>query len=145
MFLGTYQTTFSGKSGRSPTSYRVVLPKKMRLALSGDRKLALTRGLDGCIWGFAKKAWEKEVIKQLKIPVTKEKGRILRRLFFSAAQILELDQQGRFVIPSSLLITARIEDEVLIVGAGDHFEIWNPILWEKIIENSRKLIINDNS
>lgn len=130
MFLGTYQTNFTGKN-------RVVLPKGLRLALKGDRKLALTKGFDGCIWGFDSKAWEKEVSRQLKIPVTKEKGRILRRLFFSAAFNLELDQQGRFVIPASLLITARIKDQVLIIGAGDHFEIWNPILFRKTL--------NDNS
>ena len=118
MFLGTYQLGFSGKN-------RVVLPKKIRQALLGSG-IVLTKGLDGCIWGFGNEDFEREAEKQLEIPIRTDEGRVLRRMFFSEAEAVELDKQGRFVIPRPLLAFAKIGKEVLLLGAGDHFEIWNP-------------------
>jgi MraZ protein len=126
MFLGTYKANFSGK-------FRVVLPRKLRDELGSDKGIILTRGLDGCIWGFSKKEWVKQAKKQLEIPITENTGRFLRRYIFASADASGLDHQGRFVISSSLIDFAQIKDEVLIVGAGDHFELWNPKLWDEII------------
>lgn len=125
MFLGNFRTRFTGLR-------RIVLPKKFREELKGDGVI-LTKGIDGCIWGFSKKEWEAEAKKQLEVPVTDEKGRFLRRYLFASAQATELDYQGRFIIESSLIDFAQIKQEILIVGTGDHFEIWNPKKWEKVI------------
>ncbi|SRR5258708_565153 len=129
MFLGSYQTNFSSGS-------RVILPKKFRQEL-GLNIVILSRGLDGCIWGFTKKDWQRETKKQFEIPISEERGRFLRRMFFSAAEQVELDDQGRFVIPKILLQFAALKKEVLLIGAGDHFEIWNPKLWQKVIEERK--------
>ena len=126
MFLGSFQTKFSGKN-------RVILPKKFRSEIGKSNEIILTRGLDGCIWGFNKKDWEKEAERQLEIPLTEDKGRYLRRNLFASAESTELDLQGRFVITSSLVDFAHLGEEVILIGAGDHFEIWNPSNWGKII------------
>lgn len=118
MFLGNYKLRFSAK-------FRIILPKKLREQIKG-KKIILTKGLDGCIFGFGIKEWEKEAKLQLEAPITEEKGRNLRRHFFSQAEYVELDHQGRMVIQPSLIDFAQIKSEVLLVGAGDHFEIWNP-------------------
>ena len=52
MFLGEFQTKFTGHG-------RIVLPKKVRSELEGD-KLILSRGFEGCIWGFNEQDFEKE-------------------------------------------------------------------------------------
>lgn len=127
MFLGTYQTVFSGKG-------RVVLPRKFRTELGRAHEVILTRGLDGCIWGFDKHRWEKEAKKQLEISVTEKEGRWLRRYIFSAAEGSGLDKQGRFVIPANLIDFAGIKNDVYLVGAGDHFELWDPDKWEEILK-----------
>lgn len=127
MFLGNFKTTFTGLR-------RIVLPKKFREELQADG-IILTRGLDGCIWGFSKQEWEIEAKKQLEIPITDEKGRFLRRYLFASAQATELDYQGRFVIDSSLIDFAQIRKDVLIVGAGDHFELWDPKKWEELLKD----------
>lgn len=132
MFLGTYLVRFSGKS-------RVILPKKIRDEIN-DKLVVLTKGLDGCIWGFSQKDWKRVAKVQLEVPINLERGRILRRAFFSAAEISELDQQGRFIISSALLIFAQLKEEVVIAGAGDHFEIWNPKLWKKIIDETAEIL-----
>ena len=125
MFLGTYLTYFSGKG-------RVILPKKLRGSLGKGHEVYLTKGLDGCVWGFDKRTWEKQAEMQLEIPITEKKGRDLRRLIFSGTELVELDLQGRFIIPIELLAYAKIKERVLLIGAGDHFEIWDPKAWEEL-------------
>lgn len=122
MFLGTYELKFTGLG-------RVILPKKLRENLTGTN-LILSRGFEGCIWGFGEKEFEKEAKKQLEISATEEQARLMQRFLFSGSEPVELDAQGRFVIPSALLDFARVKGQVVIIGAGDHFEIWDKKGWE---------------
>lgn len=130
MFLGEYQTQFSGRG-------RVILPKKLREGISGD-EIILSKGFEGCIWGFDKKIWEKEAEKQLEVSSLDKKARLLRRYIFSSSITVELDRQGRFVIPGSLLNYAQVKGEVVIIGAGDHFEVWQKSLWGKHLKRIEK-------
>lgn len=123
MFLGEYRGKFSGKG-------RVILPKKLRDEIQGN-EIILSRGFEGCIWGFDQKIWKTEAEKQLEISATEERARYLRRYLFSGSESVELDSQGRFVIPSALLDYASVKEEVVIIGTGDHFEIWNNSNWKK--------------
>lgn len=127
MFLGEYEVKFTGNG-------RVVLPKKIRSEIK-DKDIILSRGFEGCIWGFSKEDFEIQARKQLEIPATEERARVLRRYLFSASADVELDNQGRFVIPSNLLQYANISDRVVVIGAGDHFEIWNKESWEVHLKN----------
>lgn len=123
MFLGQYLTTFSGKG-------RIILPKKFRQELRGKTEIVVSRGFEQCIWGFNLDVWQKQADKYLETPASEDAARALRRYIFSASEILDLDRQGRFVIPAMLLSYANLEGEVALVGAGDHFEIWNKERWE---------------
>ncbi len=123
MFLGEYKVKFSGHG-------RVILPKKLREVVFGD-EIILSKGFEGCIWGFDKKLWEEQAQKQLEISAVEEKARNLRRYLFSSSIQVEVDDQGRFVIPGSLLGYASLTQEVIIIGAGDHFEVWDKNKWDK--------------
>jgi len=123
MFLGEYKLKFTGKG-------RVLLPRKMRDEVAG-KQIVLSRGFDGCIFGYDLESWEKEAKKQLEVSNTEERARYLRRYMFSASVSVELDSQGRFVIPSALLIFAKLKRDIVIIGAGDHFEVWNHDNWTK--------------
>ncbi len=126
MFLGEYKTSFSGKG-------RVILPRKFRQELKAN-EIILSRGFEECIWGFDVKDFEEEAKKQLETPVTEERARYLRRYLFSGSESVELDAQGRIIIPSALLDFASVKNEVVIIGAGDHFEIWEGEKWYKHIK-----------
>lgn len=128
MFLGEYYTKFTGHG-------RIVLPKKFRAEAGEKKEFILSRGFEGCIWGFSVDDWQKEADKQVQMPVTEKEGRDVRRYLFSAAESVHLDEQGRFVIPGALLKYANLKDEVVLVGAGDHFEIWNVKSWKKMINS----------
>lgn len=125
MFLGTYKTYFTGKN-------RILLPKKFRKELGNEDKFYIVRGLDGEIWGFSNTEWQKEAEIRLNIPLTDAKGRDQRRKFFSQAEECVLDNQGRFIISKELSGYAELDKEVLLVGAGDHIEIWNPKQWTQL-------------
>lgn len=131
MFLGEHYTNFTGQG-------RVVLPKKFRQEVGEEKTIILSRGFEKCIWGFALKEWEKEAEKQLQVPITDPVARDLRRYLFSAAQSFDLDDQGRFIIPKTLLDYANLKEGVAIIGTGDHFEIWDSETWKKYIAKLTK-------
>lgn len=131
MFLGEYHTKFSGQG-------RIILPKKFRRELAESKEIILSRGFEGCIWGYVATGFAKEAERQLAISATEEGARYLRRYLFSGAEETVLDDQGRFVIPKMLLEYAGITDEVILIGAGDHFEIWKPQKWNGLIEQMIK-------
>ena len=128
MFLGSWEPSFD------QTSRRIALPKKIREYLATS-EIILSFGFEKCIFGFDIQAWEKESQKRLSEPLTDRSSRDLRRLFFSTAESVRLDDQGRFVIPGSLLEYAQIEKPT-VIGAGDHFEIWDEEHWS---EHKKKL------
>lgn len=123
MFLGEYRTKFTGKG-------RVILPHKFRQELK-SKEVILSRGFENCIWGFDLEDFEAEAKKQLEISATEERARYMRRYLFSGSQSVELDAQGRIIIPSALLDFASVKEEVVIIGAGDHFEIWEAKFWKR--------------
>lgn len=126
MFLGSWEPSFDLKSRR------VALPKKIRDYLATS-KIILTFGFERCIFGFDVKAWQKESERQLSKSLEERGARDIRRFFFSSATVIKLDDQGRFVIPGGLLNYAQIK-KPLIIGAGDHFEIWEKASWIKLKE-----------
>jgi MraZ protein len=126
MFLGTFYTKFSGFG-------RVILPKKIRQVLTIYEEVVLARGLDGCIWGFDKGDFARQMQEPLSIPLTEEKGRKVRRYLFSGAELVSVDGQGRVVIPGNLLEYAGLDQEITVIGAGDHFEIWDPKQWAQAL------------
>ena len=122
MFLGSWEPSFDLKSRR------IALPKKIRDYLATS-ELILSYGFEACIFGFDTKSWEKESAKQLAGTLSDPSSRDIRRFFFSAAKPVLLDDQGRFVIPFDLFEYAQIKKPI-IIGAGDHFEIWDEANWQ---------------
>lgn len=123
LFLGEYSHRLTGGN-------RLALPKKIRTEISGN-EVILAGSFESCIAGFDRKKWAELAEKQLNVPLYEEKGRLLRRQMFANAMILKIDGQGRVVLPSSLKDFAEIKEELTIIGAGDHFEIWDNKKWQE--------------
>ncbi len=122
LFLGQYDHSLDDRG-------RVTLPRKIRAEIE-ERELILAKGFDPCIFGFDKVSWEKEAAKHLETPVTDQSGRNLRRYLFASAQKTEIDKLGRILLPAQLKEYGGIKREVIVIGAGDHFEIWDSARWE---------------
>lgn len=127
MILGTYQPNIIGKG-------RIALPKKIRNEIKGER-VVLSIGFEKCIFGFEEKTWEKTISPELSRPLSDQEGRKLRRQMCANAVIAELDNQGRMVIPEELLKYGEINDKIVIIGAGDHFEIWSQFKWQEYLKS----------
>ncbi|MBI3341561.1 division/cell wall cluster transcriptional repressor MraZ [Candidatus Curtissbacteria bacterium] len=123
MFLGSYKPSFDAKTRR------IALPKKIRESLTLDETI-LSFGFEKCIFGFSKSDWERESQRRVQDPLTDRKSRDVRRFIFSGAEHVVLDNQGRIVLSDSLCQYAKITTPV-VVGAGDHFEIWDEENWNR--------------
>lgn len=126
VFFGEYQVSFTAPG-------RIIVPKKIRELLKGN-VFVLSKGFDECLSGYDKDDWENRSRELLGVSLLEKENLNKRRFLFSSAVYLEIDDQGRFVIPRSLLQYADLTDRVHITGAGDHFEIWNSDRWLKYIK-----------
>jgi MraZ protein len=126
VFFGEYQVSFTG-------SGRVVLPKKLRELLKGNT-FVLTKGFDLCLSGYDKEDWENKAKELIQVSILDNTNLEKRRFVFSSAVYLEIDDQGRFVIPRNMLYYVDLKDKAVVAGVGDHFEIWEPEKWEKYLK-----------
>jgi len=131
MFLGTYHPKLIGKG-------RIALPQKVRKEVKG-KKIVLTVGFERCIFGFNEKEWEEIVRPELSRPLFSDtEGRNLRRKMCMEAMVIELGAQGRFVIPERMIEYASIKNHLILIGAGDHFEIWEEGEWQNYLGKIEK-------
>ncbi len=131
VFFGEYEINFSG-------SGRLLLPKKIRELIKGNTFI-LTKGFGICLAGYDKDDWEKRAADLLNPSLLQPTDMENRRSIFSSLVYLEIDDQGRFVVPKSLLGYSQLKEKAVIIGVGDHFEIWNTEKWReysKKIKNS---------
>ena len=131
MFMGEYHHNIDEKG-------RIVIPTKFREILQD--KFIVVRGIEKCLYIYAKKDWDKLVEKLNTLPFTKKDARTFIRSFFSGATECEFDRQGRTCIASPLIVYAGLSKECVIIGANDRIEIWGLTEWNEFLaQNEEKL------
>lgn len=126
VFYGEYTITVTDGG-------RVVIPKKIRENLKGE-VFILTKGFDICLSGYDKDDWEKRTQELLTVSLLDREHIAKRRMLFAGAHYLGIDEQGRFVIPKILIEFIVVSSSVMIIGVGDHFEIWETYKWKQYIK-----------
>ena len=121
MLIGEYEHSLDVKG-------RLILPAKIREDM-GD-KFIVTKGLDGCLFGFSQNEWTNFEEKLKTLPLTNKNARDFVRFFLSGATECEIDKQGRFLIAGNLREYANLEKDAIIIGVGTRFEIWNREKWK---------------
>ncbi len=121
MLIGEYEHSLDVKG-------RLILPAKIREDM-GD-KFIVTKGLDGCLFGFSQTEWVSFEEKLKTLPLTNKNARDFVRFFLSGATECEIDKQGRFLITSNLREYATLEKDAVIIGVGTRIEIWNKEKWK---------------
>ncbi|HLE89376.1 MAG TPA: division/cell wall cluster transcriptional repressor MraZ [Candidatus Limnocylindria bacterium] len=107
---------------------RVAVPVRFRGRLAEGATLA--RWLDSCLGLFPADEWNALASKLQGLPLTNPRAREFARFMSSGAVDVELDRQGRILVPSYLRGYAGIaEGEVVVVGALNRLEIWAPAAW----------------
>ena len=113
---------------------RVIIPSKIRDEMGS--KIVITRGLDGCLFGYNEKTWNQILEKLNTLPFTKKDARNFTRFMTSGAITLEFDKQGRINIPTYLNEYAKLLKDVVIVGVINRIEIWSKDNWEEFMNNN---------
>ena len=127
MFFGEYEHTIDDKN-------RLTLPARFRQSFAAG--VVVARGIDQCLDVYTREGWEATMASRLAglDPFTRE-NRQLRRALFSSGSEADVDKQGRVTIPAGLLGKASLARDVVVVGVGDHLEVWDRKAWKAEIED----------
>jgi MraZ protein len=122
MFLGRYSHTLDNKG-------RLTIPVRYREIL--EPGAYITKGFEDNLTVMTTEAFA-NISKQVsEKSYTDPVARLLKRYIFSNGEFVELDKSGRILIPQFLRDAAHLEDDVMLVGVGDFFEIWSPDKWSQ--------------
>ncbi|MBO5093766.1 MAG: division/cell wall cluster transcriptional repressor MraZ [Lachnospiraceae bacterium] len=121
MFMGEYNHTIDTKG-------RVIVPSKFRETLGEE--FVVTKGLDGCLFVYDNNEWAVFEEKLKSLPITNKDARAFVRFFLAGAASVEVDKQGRILLPGSLRDFAELKKDIVLIGVGSRIEIWSKERWE---------------
>ncbi len=105
---------------------RMFIPSKFRAELGC--RFVLTKSVNKCLVAYPTADWEAFEEKLRSFPSNKSTP--LLRFFVAASQDMELDGQGRILVPQKLRSYAELDKNIVVVGMIDHLEIWDADAWE---------------
>lgn len=121
-FIGEYQHNLDSKG-------RLAIPVKFREKLNGGA--VITRGLDRCLFVFTLKEWEVLAQKLIALPLSQANSRAFVRLMLAGAMNVEIDKQGRILIPDYLRGYAGLKKIAAVAGLYNRIEIWDAEKWQE--------------
>ena len=116
MFIGEYNHTIDAKG-------RIIVPAKYRDNLG--EHFYVTKGYDDCLFAYDEADFKALGDKIRALPLSNKASREITRFFLGSAQEAEFDKQGRVLIAQPLKEYADLTKNVVLVGAGNHIEIWS--------------------
>lgn len=135
MFRGANKVTLDAKGRLAmPTRYRdrIVERSSGRLVATVDRS-------DRCLLIYPLPEWEEIERKLMRLPTLNAAVRRLQRLMVGHATELELDSHGRILIPPTLREYAALARDVVLIGQGSRFELWDEAHWDQSRESWLKV------
>jgi len=120
-FVGRYEHSLDLKG-------RIILPARFRSAF--DTHAFVSKHNERCLALWTPEAFEMKLDQMESIQDRTPQDRQMVRAWASGSAEVELDRQGRLAIPAYLREFAQLETAVLVHGAINHIEVWNPTEWE---------------
>lgn len=133
MFRGHFTYSIDSKG-------RISIPAKLRkqVAPEANDTFIMTKGTATCVDVYPLDQWQKFEERLLQLdPFNPEDAKFIRMISQFATDD-NLDSQSRILLPQSLLEYAKIEKEVLILGALKKIEVWNPKVYEEYINQGKE-------
>jgi MraZ protein len=125
MFIGEYSHNLDDKG-------RLAIPIKFRTELK--KGAVVTRGLDNCLFLYTKTEWQELAQKLASLPISQANSRAFARLMLAGAMDVELDKQGRIILPEYLRKFASLKKGVVLAGLYNRLELWDEEIWKKYKE-----------
>jgi len=129
MFIGEYNHNLDNKG-------RLAVPVKFRDDLK--KGAVVTKGLDGCLFLYTMSEWKILAEKLSKLPISQSNTRAFARLMLAGAMDVQVDKQGRMVLPDYLRKYATLKKKIIINGLYNRLEIWDENNWEKYKDKTEK-------
>jgi transcriptional regulator MraZ len=110
---------------------RMAMPARYRerlLDACGGR-LVVTVDRDHCLLVYPLPEWEIIESKLIALPSLNKQARLLQRLLIGHATELEMDGQGRILLPAMLRDFAGLKKKAVLIGQGKKLEIWDEDTW----------------
>ena len=121
-FIGEFSHNLDAKG-------RLAVPVKFRNKLGAGA--IITRGLDHCLFVLGSKEWEALAQKLINLPLAQANSRAFVRLMLAGAMDVELDKQGRILVPDYLREYAGLKKQVVVAGLYNRIEIWDSESWRQ--------------
>ena len=136
MFFGNHSHVLDGKG-------RISIPAKFRDALSGEVHIYLTpeggQTSDGVYLAARPKAAWQQFLQTLQARPQYDRNVVdLRRKTVGQVEQVEIDGQGRILVPPRLQVKVGLLKGVTFVGQGEWFELWDQQAWEKALALSEE-------
>ncbi|WP_276365843.1 division/cell wall cluster transcriptional repressor MraZ [Chryseolinea sp. H1M3-3] len=133
-FTGRYDSKLDSKG-------RLVLPSKFKAQLPGEEghELVIQMGFEPHLNIYPMLEFKKVMSKVSGLSDFNEENRQLQLNFFSSITMVELDDNGRFLIPKNMLSYAQLQKDVIFIGMGTKIVLWDPATYEKhLIRDQRE-------
>lgn len=130
---------FIGRNEHSlDTKGRVIIPARYRPHFENGG--FLSKHQEGCLALWTREKFSEQMSTMAARAGTGRSGRNLSRVWASESYEVEVDRQGRMVIPPRLREYADLAGDVLVTGAIDHVELWNPSRYERDVGPSEDIL-----
>ena len=126
-FFGTYQRTLDEKK-------RLQIPSK--LVKEMPLRFYVLKGFEGCLSVYEEAEFEALLAKLDSLNYFDPTARAYVRVSAASAAELEVDSHGRISISTEMAARYHLESEVTIIGALNHFEIWDSAAYQKYSEEA---------
>ena len=123
MYFGYFEHTLDDKG-------RLLLPKRIKEGLAENAPLYVLKGFEGCLSVYNEIEFEKLTQECEKISFNHKNSRSYLRIVLGSVIQLNIDKVGRIQLPSQILNKYSINKNVVILGVGDHFEIWDSQIYQ---------------
>jgi len=112
-----------------PSRYREVL-----LAVCEGRMVVTANPYERCLNVYPEAQWQEVKSKIEALPNGNKKVRRLQRLVLGNASELEMDGNGRLLLPQTLRDYANLDKKAMLVGLGDKAELWSEQSWNEMLD-----------
>jgi MraZ protein len=114
----------------------LTLPKEVREQMGEQEALFVTLGSDHCVWLTTAAGLEKLTDRLEKSLEGSDEAKATRLRYFAQTERVAVDKAGHFVVPSALAEAAGVKQDAVLIGVGDHLELWDAQRWQKVSQTT---------
>ena len=125
---------------------RIAIPAKYRQCITestASHMIITCDPYDNCLLIFTLEHWESTEADLQSLSNSKPLHRRLKRIMLSHATEVDMDANGRLLIPGVLRDRATLQKDVMLIGQGKTFQLWDESQWHKLVEEDMAVMSSE--